>query len=660
MRIKRLEIKGFKSFPDKTVLELKPGITAVVGPNGCGKSNIFESIRWVMGEQRVRSLRSSKMEDVIFSGSATRKPVGLAEVRLVLTRSGGIWPPSMEDYEEIMVARRLFRDGQSHYEINNIPCRLSDVVEFFLDTGVGKNSYAIIEQGRVDMVVASKPGDRRVLIEEAAGISKYKVRREAALKRLEQTRLDLTRISDMTAEAERRCASLRKQAEQAELFRELSNRLREGDMALHAGKCARLQDRLSELNDDLNGRRAAAAEHEAQLACIGAKLEESRLPALNAERALTGLIEERHKAELELTAVRGTIEKESSELAGIRGNCARLAGETVAGEEAVEQIRTSISDLGEQRSAVAAELDAAGADLYEGRSDAESRDRLLAELRNKVDRSKDELFRTLQEASELRNRLAGHSKRLSEIETEFDRMNLETRELREQKELLLKRRRELSAETEATEALRESETDRRGDLIIERSRLRKAVGEARAGLTEKEKELAAVGATHGSLEEMHRTYGSYEDGVRFLMQDEELKPSLIGPLAELLDVDPEFQKPLLSILGDRLGHLVVASTSDGVEAVRRLDAASAGRSVFIPLNPRCSDEGNLMEEPPEGVIRLMEAVRYPDRCRRLAEFLLGRSFVVDNIRQAVEIWETGGIQADFVTWRGETLNRYGE
>ena len=162
MNIKRIEIKGFKSFPDKTILEFRDGITAIVGPNGCGKSNVFEAIRWVMGEQRVKSLRSKKMEDIVFNGSDTRKPVGMAEVKLILSNADNTAPQSMADYDEIMVARRLFRDGQSNYELNGVQCRLSDILEFFMDTGVGKNSYAIIEQGRVDMIIASKPEDRRV------------------------------------------------------------------------------------------------------------------------------------------------------------------------------------------------------------------------------------------------------------------------------------------------------------------------------------------------------------------------------------------------------------------------------------------------------------------------------------------------------------------
>ena len=265
MKITKLELKGFKSFPDKTVFDFKPGITAIVGPNGCGKSNVFEAMRWAMGEQRVRSLRGKKMEDVIFNGSESRKPVGMAEVRLVLSNTEGLAPASMADYDEIMITRRLFRDGESQYEINNVPCRLSDVTDFFLDTGVGRNSYAIIEQGRVDMIVASKPEDRRVLIEEAAGINRYKSRREAALKKLEQTSQNLLRINDVIGEVKRQSASLKRQASKAQRYRDLSDRLHELDIALHAYKCHELQRQSGQIDGELEKSRSLLLEKESQV-----------------------------------------------------------------------------------------------------------------------------------------------------------------------------------------------------------------------------------------------------------------------------------------------------------------------------------------------------------------------------------------------------------
>jgi chromosome segregation protein len=226
MKLKRLEIIGFKSFPEKTTIDFCDGITSVVGPNGSGKSNIMEAIRWVMGEQRTRTLRCKKMEDLIFNGSDSLKPVGMAEIRLTLGNDGKSFPPPMSDYDEIMVTRRVYRDGNSQYEFNGVSCRLTDIVEFFLDTGIGRNSYAIIEQGRVEQIIAARPEERRIFLEEAASINRYKLRRESTIKKLEQTNQNLQRIKDVISEVKKQSQSLKKQAVKAERFRELKNRLR--------------------------------------------------------------------------------------------------------------------------------------------------------------------------------------------------------------------------------------------------------------------------------------------------------------------------------------------------------------------------------------------------------------------------------------------------
>ncbi len=346
MKIKRLEIKGFKSFHDKTVFDFRPGITAVVGPNGSGKSNVLEGIRWVMGEQRVRSLRGKKMEDVIFNGSETRKPVGMAEVRLVLSTDDGIVPPTMAEYDEIMITRRLFRDGESQYEINNIPCRLSDVTDFFMDTGVGRNSYAIIEQGRVDMVVASKPEDRRLFIEEAAGITRYKSRKEIALKKLEQTKQNLLRIGDLIGEVKRQSVSLKKQASKAERYRQLNARLRELDISLHAYKCHEFQRQHGRVKEDLDRNKSALLEQESGLAEAEAQLEKSRIEALQTETHLKELLEARHKTDLELTSIRSRAQSDRRRISELLERQERRSAETEAFNERIEEIRGSVTRIG--------------------------------------------------------------------------------------------------------------------------------------------------------------------------------------------------------------------------------------------------------------------------------------------------------------------------
>jgi chromosome segregation protein len=258
MRLKSLEMHGFKSFVEQTVVELNPGITAVVGPNGCGKSNIVDALRWAMGEQSARHLRGHQMEDVVFSGSDSLPPTGMAEVSLIFDNEDGRGPVEYNSFSEIMVTRRLFRSGESEYSINRIPCRLMVVIVFFLGSGVGSKAYSIVEQGRVDELVNSKPEDRRALIEEAAGTSKYKSRKLVAERKLERTQENLLRVTDILREIERQIHAMELQAKKAERYRALKTQLKEKDL-LHAG----IQRRA--LNEEIVGYEARLTDAENQL-----------------------------------------------------------------------------------------------------------------------------------------------------------------------------------------------------------------------------------------------------------------------------------------------------------------------------------------------------------------------------------------------------------
>src|SRR5512136_1348814 len=241
MRIRRLDILGFKSFVDKASLDFQQGVTVIVGPNGCGKSNIVDAIRWVMGEQSVKNLRGRQMEDVIFGGSESRKPLGMAEVSLVFSAEDGRVPSKYLNYSEIQVTRRLFRDGESEYLLNRTPCRLLDIAELFMDTGVGARAYSIIEQGKIGMILLSKPEERRFLIEEAAGVTKFKARKQVALKKIEITRQNLLRIGDIIAEIKRQLNALQRQAKKAEKFREYREELKEIELQFAARSFVNLE-----------------------------------------------------------------------------------------------------------------------------------------------------------------------------------------------------------------------------------------------------------------------------------------------------------------------------------------------------------------------------------------------------------------------------------
>src|SRR5678815_4840988 len=286
MRLKSLEMVGFKSFVEKTVIELNPGITAVVGPNGCGKSNIVDALRWAMGEQSARHLRGHQMEDVVFAGSDSLPPTGMAEVSITFDNEDGRSPAEYSNLAEIMVTRRLFRSGESEYAINKTTCRLKDVVELFLGSGVGTKAYSIVEQGKVDELVNSKPEERRSLIEEAAGTSMYKSRKVVAEKKLERTQQNLLRVSDIVREIERQIRSMELQAKKAERYRALRAELKEKDLAFASLQRRVLDQEIMVQTHQLASAESRWAEILSRLHAQEADNESVRLSLLDADKEI--------------------------------------------------------------------------------------------------------------------------------------------------------------------------------------------------------------------------------------------------------------------------------------------------------------------------------------------------------------------------------------
>lgn len=248
MYLKRLELQGFKSFADKTILEFKPGITSVIGPNGSGKSNISDSIRWVLGEQSIKSLRGAKSEDIIFAGTQNRKSLGFAEASIVIDNSDGKLPI---EYSEVTVTRKIYRSGETGYYINKVPCRLKDILELFMDTGIGKDGYSIIGQGKIDEILSNKSEDRRHIFEEAAGIVKYRVRKAESEKKLEQTKLNLLRINDIISEIESNIDPLKMQAEKAKQFLDLREELKNIEVGLFLYNIESYKEKLEQIVKDI-------------------------------------------------------------------------------------------------------------------------------------------------------------------------------------------------------------------------------------------------------------------------------------------------------------------------------------------------------------------------------------------------------------------------
>ena len=325
MYLKELELQGFKSFPEKVKLDFNKGITAVVGPNGSGKSNISDSVRWVLGEQKAKSLRGGKMEDVIFAGTANRRPVGFAEVSMTLDNTD---KKINMDYSEIKVTRRVYRSGESSYLINGSECRLKDIYELFMDTGIGRDGYSIIGQGKIDEILSNKSEDRRLLFEEAAGIVKYKNRRNEAENKLEKEKQNLVRINDIISEIESKIEPLEKQAEKAKKYLELYADMKDADIKLFKINGKKLEEDILKAKDDLDNIKQETCLHEENLDAV--KIETENIKSTVEQLSL------------EMEEINRTIAELSGEIEKNEGICALTA-------EQIKNLKDTVSELGEEK-----------------------------------------------------------------------------------------------------------------------------------------------------------------------------------------------------------------------------------------------------------------------------------------------------------------------
>lgn len=425
MYLKRLEIFGFKSFADKTELEFTPGITAVVGPNGSGKSNVSDAIRWVLGEQSARALRGGSMADVIFAGSDGKKAMGFAQVSLVLDNTDGKLGVG---FAEVMVTRRVDRSGEGEYFINQVACRLKDVQDLFLDTGIGKDSYSIIGQGKIDEILSTKPEDRRALFEEAAGISRYKARKREAQRRLEETEQNLLRITDIIGELGQQMESLADQAERAESYNVLQAELTQLDIGVLAHGLAAVADKLQRQLDD-NQRLAE------KLTEIAGTLQEAEQGAEVARTLAESLDQELAVVNTELTDATGRLERSEGRLAlaqqeqkGAGAEGARLDEELAQLESKLAGVAAEIAAMGEQASQLHAEITAASAELAAQEQALQAEQAEVAAASRTAEERKNEIVSILQREASLQNQAtvaerAGEdaSRRMSRLAGERER-----------------------------------------------------------------------------------------------------------------------------------------------------------------------------------------------------------------------------------------------
>jgi chromosome segregation protein len=667
MQLKTLEMIGFKSFSDKTVIAFQPGITAVVGPNGCGKSNISDAIRWVLGEQSAKHLRGDKMEDVIFNGSESRKPLGMAEVTLRLTNVNGTFASSeFGHYQEIEITRRLYRSGESEYLINRIPCRLKDIRDLMMDAGVGAKIHAIIEQDKVDQILSSKPQDRRFLFEEVAGVMKYKARRQEALSKLESTNQNLLRVNDIIIEVKRQVNSLDRQARKAERYQKLRAEMKDLDFRLASVDYSSLGAEWTESSEEFKKLENEVTGLHAALGRIEATIEETRADTLSAEHELGTLQHRIHETETALSRAEHQVEMSKSQITSL----VEQRGRDVADSEYLKQETTRVAAqkarYEEESGVLAVSIDEKNAVLSNMTSDLEALTRSLQEQELLLEETRAGILNAMTGSATEKSRIVNLESRITHLDEQDVRDLSEKNDLEQRLAELATRLAEKEREIEELSGRKNAAMEERTDVA---SRLEQAIAKKKsleAGLNESKNRLAGQSARLRSLLELEQSLEGYQKGVRTVMSarkeasSAESLGTIHGLVADMIETEPKYEVAIEAVLGDRLQYVVVDSQTDSLKAIDYLKAKSGGRGTFLPKKTREVKSEPFKKNGHAGVIgSALNVVSYKDTYSSVAQYLLGDVVVVDNMDTALYLWQKDGFDKTVVTLAGEIVDPWG-
>ncbi|MCR4901460.1 MAG: chromosome segregation protein SMC [Butyrivibrio sp.] len=655
MYLKSIEIHGFKSFANKINFEFHNGITAIVGPNGSGKSNVADAVRWVLGEQRIKQLRGASMQDVIFAGTELRKPLGYAYVAITLDNSDH---SLAIDYDEVTVSRRLYRSGESEYMINGTVCRLKDVNELFYDTGIGKEGYSIIGQGQIEQILSSKPEDRRNLFDEAAGIVKFKLRKETAIKKLEEEKTNLVRLNDILSELEKQVGPLEKQSEKAKEYLKYREELKTLDVNMFLLENGNQKSQLEEAEknlviagDNLEETKAKYAKTreeydkiQSQLEVLDKEIEEARarLTDTSVKRekleGQIGILNEQIKSatendahfkirkadeEKKIEAKNAEKNKYLSEKAKIDEEASELIKKRDEAKAGLVKIQKQIDDINEQIEACKSKI----IETLNTRATIKSKLSSLDTMKEQVNIRKAELTGKLVRAQSDESKAQETIKRLEE---EFEKVNEEIRNLNNEQKA---KEEELSGIKNKLTGTDQKLRDAQNRLHQEKAKL-----EALANLTER--------------------YDGYGGSVKKVMERKDDTPGIIGVVADIIKTEPKYETAIEIALGGNIQNIVTDDEETAKKMIAYLKQSKAGRATFLPLtsitNPQEIKAKEVINE--KGVLGMAdELVNTDPRYVNVAKAMLGRIVVVDNIDNAVNINRKFNYTIRMVTLEGELL-----
>ena len=662
MYLKRLELQGFKSFADKTVLEFKPGITSVIGPNGSGKSNISDSIRWVLGEQSMKSLRGASSSDIIFAGTQNRKSLGFAEASIVIDNSDGKLPI---EYNEVTVTRKIYRSGETGYFINKTPCRLKDILELFMDTGIGKDGYSIIGQGKIDEILSNKSEDRRRIFEEAAGIVKYRTRKQESEKKLEQTKLNLLRINDILSEIEGTIEPLKLQSEKAKKFLDLREELKSIEVGLFIYNIETYKVKLQEIEKDIEILQNQYEEEDSKFE----KVKELKEELKNQVDEITVKIEEMQNIGFEST---NKIEKINSDInvATERKENNKQNSERFVTE--IEEIKTRIQELEEEkkqkqdkkinlnqnREKFEKELEEKQAQLDELTKKLSSKELEIEAKKQKVEQNIDRKYEIASEINTQDINFENLEKRQKTVKQEIQSTISELDQMRMQKQ-------EISKGFYEIESKRNIELSKMEEIRAKKEESDKKLKEYDTKITNNLYEMRMKDSRYKFLIETEKEKEGYTKSVKTLLleceKDNLLKKGVHGVLANLISAPQEYETAIEMCLGAALQNIITDTEDDAKKLIEFLRKGNLGRASFLPISSvKGKKLENIKQKNVNGVIGVAsDLVKYQKKYEQIVLNLLGRTVIVEDMNVAINLAKQNNYSFRIVTLKGDLINPSG-
>ena len=661
MYLKRLELQGFKSFADKTILELMPGITTVIGPNGSGKSNISDAIRWVLGEQSMKSLRGTKSLDIIFAGTQNRKSLGFAEASLVFDNSDGALPI---EYTEVTVTRKIYRSGETGYYINKVPCRLKDVLELFMDTGIGKDGYSIIGQGKIDEILSNKSEDRRHIFEEAAGIVKYRTRKQESEKKLEHTKLNLLRINDILTEIEGNLEPLQMQADKAKKYLNLRDELKNIEIGLFVYNIEKYKQDLEKVVQDIEIMQSQCNDEEGRLKRVKILKEELKSSIDEITETIENMSNIGFESQKQIEQLNSDINVAKTRIANNNENNDRYLKEIEEQNAKIKELKDEIEqkeakkdNLKQNKEKFEKELNEKQAELDKLTEKLSSKELEIEGYKHTVEENTDKKYELQSEINAQNINYQNFEKRQVQIKQEMQSTISELDGTRLNKEDIAKQFNEIeNKKNKAQNSLNE--------VAKQREEANQKIKSFESNINILSSEMRIKESRLKFLIETEKEKEGYIKSVKSLLKDceniKELGKGMNGVLANIIEVPDDLQTAIEMCLGASLQNIVTETETDAKRLVEHLRKNNLGRASFLPISSVRGKKLDKIKGNESGVIGIAsDLVKYNKKYEQIILNLLGRTVIVDNMDTAIKVAKQNGYTFRIVTTEGDLINPSG-